>query len=178
MASGALNPFEITERERVAGQEYLEALRNLGFEPSVLCWIVEQTEGDAYEKRLAVVTSLVDRMGPSTIYELLFKAYDAAATPQLIDPFIVALYSPLSIGGSILYQKTSADLVSRARSQLTQADLEKPGSIMMMPSADDARVVMQVLDRGIYVSQRQHYSAVADIRRFRVFQKRVEKLAA
>jgi hypothetical protein len=43
---------------------------------------------------LVVVTSLFDFAGPLALSTLLFKAYNAAATPKDIDPFIIRLHSP------------------------------------------------------------------------------------
>jgi hypothetical protein len=43
---------------------------------------------------LVIVTSLFDFVGPLRLMRLLFDAYDAAATPKEIDPFILRLHSP------------------------------------------------------------------------------------
>jgi hypothetical protein len=43
---------------------------------------------------LVVVTSLFDFVGPLPLMRLLFDAYNAAATPKEIDPFILRLHSP------------------------------------------------------------------------------------
>jgi hypothetical protein len=96
----ALDYEKVTERARSffsesvrfpAGAEYLRALTSLGLDPDVMCWIYISSE-DRME--LAIVTTMVDRIGPLPIYELLFKAYDASALPHEIDPFEVSLYSP------------------------------------------------------------------------------------
>jgi len=74
-----------------AGGRYLAALRDLKLEPEALFW--------AYDKGveqfvLVLVTSLFDFVGPLALTELLFEAYNAAATPKEIDPFIIRLHSP------------------------------------------------------------------------------------
>jgi hypothetical protein len=74
-----------------AGQDYLAALRALKLEPEALFW--------AYDKGieqfvLVLVTSLFDFAGPLALTQLLFDAYNAAATPREIDPFIIRLHSP------------------------------------------------------------------------------------
>jgi hypothetical protein len=43
---------------------------------------------------LVLITEEFDAVGPLAISKLLFKAYNAAATPSSIDPFIVRLHSP------------------------------------------------------------------------------------
>lgn len=74
-----------------AGHEYLAAIRALNLEPEALFW--------AYDKGieqfvLVLVTSLFDFAGPLALTNLLFEAYNAAATPKEIDPFIIRLHSP------------------------------------------------------------------------------------
>jgi hypothetical protein len=61
-----------------AGARYCGALIDLDFDPEIVSWIYISSE-DRIE--LAIVTSMVDRIGPLAIYEMLFKAYDAAALP-------------------------------------------------------------------------------------------------
>jgi len=82
-----------------AGQEYLDALVSLGLTPAYLGW-----GWDTIERQwsLALVTSVVDAGGPLALNRLLFRAYNAKATPNQISPFIVRIFSPdlvLSIGG-------------------------------------------------------------------------------
>lgn len=74
-----------------AGAEFASSLAKLGLDPEILCWVYISSE-DRIE--LAIVTSMVDRVGPLPIYEILFKAYDASALPKEVNPFEVSLYSP------------------------------------------------------------------------------------
>lgn len=91
-----------------AGYEYLDALRRLKLQPQGLLWSrvneIRKVEiGNAGETvdedfpgnewRLVLITSLIDEAGPSALNELLFKAYDASATPKEISPFIVEVMS-------------------------------------------------------------------------------------
>lgn len=88
----AQEPLSAERRE--AGGDYLAALKRLGLEPEGLLWAFHQ---EREELQLAMVTSLVDRIGSLDIYRVLTQAYDAAGTPKSIDPFIVSLYSPNSV---------------------------------------------------------------------------------
>ncbi len=82
-----------------AGQEYLDALVSLGLTPAYLGWGWDPVER---QWLLALVTSVVDAGGPLALNRLLFRAYNAKATPKQISPFIVRIFSPdlvLAIGG-------------------------------------------------------------------------------
>ena len=72
-----------------AGRDYLTALRRL--EPEALFWAYDKSMGQLV---LVLVTSLFDFAGPLALTKLLFDAYNAAATPKEIDPFILRLHSP------------------------------------------------------------------------------------
>lgn len=78
-----------------AGQEYMDALVALGLIPAFLGWA-----WDPLEKQwlLVLVTSIVDAGGPLALNKLLFRAYNAKATPKQISPFIVRIFSPELIG--------------------------------------------------------------------------------
>jgi hypothetical protein len=77
--------------KRRAGAEYLAALRSLGLDPEALFWARDTVVG---EDVLILVTSLFDFAGPLELSGLLFKAYNLAATPREVDPFILRLHSP------------------------------------------------------------------------------------
>lgn len=74
-----------------AGEDYLAALRRLGLRPLFLGWGRELASG---QWLLVMVTSIIDAGGPLELNRLLFKAYNAEATPREISPFIVRVYSP------------------------------------------------------------------------------------
>jgi hypothetical protein len=74
-----------------AGQDYLDALVSLGLIPAYLGWGWEIA---GKEWNLVLVTSIVDAGGPLALNKLLFKAYNAKATPKEISPFIVRIFSP------------------------------------------------------------------------------------
>src|SRR4051794_1262813 len=81
----------VTQERLEAGRDYLAALAALGFRPDGAMWAVHSESQDV---QLALVSALVDRVGPLTIHEALFAAYERAKTPPSLDPWIVSLYSP------------------------------------------------------------------------------------
>ena len=74
-----------------AGRDFLAALRHLKLEPEALFWAYDKGMGQLV---LVLVTALFDFAGPLALTQLLFDAYNAAATPKPIDPFILRLHSP------------------------------------------------------------------------------------
>lgn len=74
-----------------AGADYLAALQKLGLNPECLFWADDEVVGHPV---LVLVTRQFDRVGPLALSSLLFKAYDAAATPREINPFVLRLHSP------------------------------------------------------------------------------------
>lgn len=82
---------ELDVGRKVAGQHYLKALLALGMDPVALFWAFDR-KVDSFV--LVLITEFFDYKGPYEISKLLFKAYNAAATPREIDPFIIRLHSP------------------------------------------------------------------------------------
>jgi hypothetical protein len=74
-----------------AAKEYLGALNRLGLRPLFLGWGLEAETGRWV---LGLVASIVEAGGPLALNRLLFRAYNANATPKDISPFIVRVYSP------------------------------------------------------------------------------------
>ena len=74
-----------------AGADYLASLQKLGLDPNCLFWADDEV---VRHPVLVLVTRQFDRVGPLALSELLFKAYDAAATPREINPFVLRLHSP------------------------------------------------------------------------------------
>ena len=184
MAKDALDPSHLTNEERVAGADYLRALRRLGFEPDVCCWTLElpQTRDakQAFEKHLALVSSLADRVGSRAIYELLFKAFDSAATPREIDPFNVSLYSPASAGGMALLRATTREHLEETRRQMMVRQGPTPegvSPIMVMPGPE-MNGLMTILVNGVYASRNNRFTEIQDQKRFSVFERNVNLLAA
>ena len=82
-----------------AGAEYLQALSALSLHPSFLGW---GWETSAKQWVLVLVTSIVDAGGPLALNDLLFKAYNARATPKEISPFLVRVFSPEIVPDDLL----------------------------------------------------------------------------
>lgn len=76
----------------VGGARYLEAVERLGLRPTALFWAYDKIVGHFV---LVLVADEYDQAGPLELSKVLFKAYNANATPSVIDPFIVRLHSPL-----------------------------------------------------------------------------------
>src|SRR5262245_48069179 len=79
-----------------AGQDYMDALVGLGLVPAFLGWGWDPL---ASQWLLVLVTCIVDAGGPLALNKLLFRAYNAKATPKEISPFIVRVFSPEIIPG-------------------------------------------------------------------------------
>ncbi|WIA55460.1 hypothetical protein N6H05_20895 [Sphingobium sp. WTD-1] len=159
-----------------AGRDYLHALQRLGLEPQVMCWMYEMLD-DRFEKRLGIVTSWVDRMGPALLYELLFKAYDAAATPRDIDPFIVQLYSPDSHAGAALYRAAVKNVAPPGLEDSIEYDVIE-GIYMVHTNGVPVGNGLYLARGGTYVARRRDISAEDDRRRGQRFRRRVEALVA
>jgi len=71
--------------------DYLTAVRRLGLEPEFVSWAFDK-EWDQFV--LIVVTAFFDHAGPLAVSGMLFRAYEAAATPESVNPFIIRLHSP------------------------------------------------------------------------------------
>jgi len=69
----------------------MDALVSLGLVPAFLGWGWETLEK---QWLLVLVTSIIDAGGPLALNKLLFRAYNAKATPKEISPFIVRVFSP------------------------------------------------------------------------------------
>lgn len=80
----------IEKRFLIAGKEYGEALEKLGLDAHALMWAYDENEERFV---LLLITDFFDFKGPLEISRQLFKAYNASATPQEIDPFTVRVHS-------------------------------------------------------------------------------------
>jgi hypothetical protein len=160
-----------------AGADYLAALRRLKLEPEALFW--------AYDRMLeqfvlVIVTSLFDFAGPLALMRLLFDAYNAAATPKEIDPFILRLHSPkhafyraaqLHIGNRF----DMADLKGRALDRATIAGEVTPPVIASFRAGDVESFGTWVYKSTPVVSKAK---TVDQERRWRRFESAVHALAA
>ncbi|MGA2058628.1 MAG: hypothetical protein ABSG88_25430 [Bradyrhizobium sp.] len=106
MASRPVPPQYLT-----AGATYLEALRVLGLNPNFLGWGWDIA---AAQWQLVLVTSIIDAGGPLALNQLLFKAYNADATPKEISPFVVRVFSTEIVPGDF-YMLGNRDLRINSR---------------------------------------------------------------
>ncbi len=158
----------LDETRVVAGREYLAALARLGLDPDVLCWVYD---ADHDEMQLAIVTTMAERVDGLSIYKLLFRAYEAAATPREIDPFIVSVYGPGSDFGVTLRRH----LGGMAKRGMFSTP-EQAARFAMTKAGVSGRLV--VPGKGVYVATEGRRSAAEDLKRFQYFQRRVRALAA
>ena len=73
------------------GATYLKKLQGLGLDPEGCFWAFDEKAGRMI---LMIMTSAFDVVGPLEISKVLFKAYEAAVLPEIIDPFMVQIHSP------------------------------------------------------------------------------------
>jgi len=160
-----------------AGAEYLDALRRLKLEPEALFWAYDRT---LEQYVLVIVTSLFDFAGPLALMRLLFDAYNAAATPKEIDPFILRLHSPkhalyraaqLHIGNRF----DMAELKGRSLDRATIAGEVTPPVVMSF-RADDLESFGTWVYKSTPVSPKA--KTVDTERRWRRFESAVHALAA
>ena len=72
------------------GRAYLDAVETLGLRPNAFFWAFDSVTNGFV---LVLITEAFDAVGPLALSEILFKAYNAQATPRAIDPFIIRLHS-------------------------------------------------------------------------------------
>jgi hypothetical protein len=82
---------EIDVKFKEGGAKYLRSIERLGLRPDALFWAYDKTV-DKFV--LVLVTDEYDYVGPMALSKTLFEAYNKAATPIEIDPFIVRMHSP------------------------------------------------------------------------------------
>lgn len=107
-----------------AGRAFWGALKHLGLVPEALFWAEDKTIDEFV---LVLITSHFDTKGPKEIYRLLTRAYNLAATPATISPFIVRLHSPSQASSQAILDgeySTSADFAyfTLNRGDLTYRD--------------------------------------------------------
>ena len=157
----------IEMRRRIAaGKEYLAVLRKLGFYPDALLWAgVGGAKDPEAPMELLIVTTWTDNVGPRPIYDLLFEAYDASATPREIDPFIVSLFSPQT--------QVAKDLWGGLAAVGSEKKLREGVPVLVLGMMDYFTTPEWVI-----FARPSRSSAFDDARRFRAFQANIAKLAA
>jgi len=161
----------MTENRLAAGGDYLKALLHLGLDPDIMAWVYVARDR---EMELALVTTLVDRIGPKPIYDLLFRAYELAGTPRSVDPFVVSLYSP--------NMAFAIDLKTYLR--IPESGWLDPGAELARVHVSKAWFVIGFTDQklifgpGIYRVKSKQNHADVDFARWRKFEQNVLALAA
>lgn len=146
-----------------AGRDFWAALKHLGLVPEALFWARDKSIG---EFALVLITSHFDREGPKEIYRLLTQAYNLAATPAAISPFIVRLHSPSqAISEAILENEFSAD-TDLVYFTLNRGDLTYHDKWIYTAKYKNGRVKIRKL------------SPVERSRQWKRFKENIERLAA
>ncbi len=158
-----------------AGGRYLSALRDLKLEPEALFWAYDR---GVEQFVLVLVTSLFDFVGPLALTELLFDAYNAAATPKEIDPFIIRLHSPKHA----LYRAAQPFIGNRVdHADLNGAALDRAtisGSITPFAVASFHAGDLQGFGTWVYKSTPNKGRAMDSARRWTRFKDAVQAIAA
>lgn len=154
----------MTPERMEAGRDYLVSLNALGLYPEGLLWAYHE-ERD--EMVLAIVSSIVDRVGPKEIYEVLFEAYEKAGTPASIDPWIVSVFSPKSIFTDDFRAMMAMDVHAQAAG-----------------GAEIASVLLSVTDgyvfekEWVYIAQTRNDQSKHQVAEWKRFRQNVHHLAA
>lgn len=82
----------VTESRFRAGERYIRAIEGLGFSVEYALWTISAESQAGSDIQLSIVSRMIETAGTKAVYELLFKAFEYAATPREIDPWIVSLY--------------------------------------------------------------------------------------
>lgn len=165
MAEISLNPDPLTVERKRAAADYLAALQSHGVKPDGFAWALD---GNG-EFHLLLVTSLVDRVGPKTVYDTLFKAYDRALTPKTIDPWIVSAFSPKSDLGKAFISMIDISIEFKD---------ESGNSVDNFAHVTANIGPFTIRSNWIYVKVKQAKSAEAQLRGWHRFTSDVERVAA
>lgn len=159
----------VSEERWAAGADYLESLKTLGLDPEALFW-AERT-GRGGELALILISSIVDRVGSTEIYDTLFKAYDHAVTPRSIDPWIVSLFSP----DTVLYEDFKRMVGINFSSLHPIVDRLGGGMETFLGIANDEYITKK---KWVYVSRVWKAESNWQLLVWKTFQHNVDRLAA
>lgn len=162
----ATQPVIEMERRLKAGREYLAALQKLGFHPDALLWATGVGGVAGSDKmELLIVSTWIDNIGPKAVYDVLFEAYDASATPKEIDPFIVSLFSP--------HTQVAKDLEGAVETVRRNRSLDDFRPMFVLGMMEYSTIPAWIISY-----RRSKSTRFEDARRFAAFQNNVAKLAA
>lgn len=154
-----------------AGAEYDAALNRLGLKPEGLLWAHDATINQFV---LVLVTSQFDSVGPTEIFRLLTKAYNASVTPREINPFIVRLHSVNHAIVAGLDQAINSALEFRVDFTSDDGALSTSGIVQVHIGTDDLRYKKE----WVYHFKIIKLKPADRSRRWKKFARNVEELAA
>lgn len=163
---------DLEEKALSAGQDYAAAMEKLGFDMQALFWAYDL---EIETHVLVLITDFFDHMGPLEISRKLFRAYNLAATPQNIDPFVIRLHSP---------QQTAArEYLNFVRSgwtiqKVTKAGDREPVDVQAKILSLDTYGLHLRPEWAIRLWPQPKRSSVDISRRWQRFSRNLEKLAA
>ena len=166
---------EIDVKYMEAGVEYLLSLERLGLRPDGLFWAFDKTL-DKFV--LVLVTEIYDFAGPLALSKTLFEAYNKAATPITIDPFIVRMHSPRhwivqEIAKYFPFTK-GAKLTVQSADGRPRDDVQATANEMTVNAGD-----LEVSSDWVFRFEKPKKPMTVEIaRRWRRFSQNVERLAA
>jgi hypothetical protein len=161
---------ELEVRFMSAGADYLKAVRALGLDPDALLWAYDTV---IKKHVLVLVTDMFDFRGPYEVSQLLFQAYNNAATPRDIDPFIVRLHSPKHTIVPELLHFAAADTVQKTNKDTNEPEGDK------IPIKEVEVGGLKVRKAWVYQIRQPRSQKVVELaKRWARFQRNVEKLAA
>lgn len=162
---------DIVSADRLqAGHDYIAALAKLGFRPDAALWTVGDMSTKEGLLQLTIVSSLVERVGPTALYDLLFQAYEHAGTPKSIDPWIVGLYGAETLLGAALRTKP----VITFKEAIFHRDDGSERTLDLM-EAVEGRLFYK---RWVYIRNFKKRDLATELRQIDAFRKNVERLAA
>jgi hypothetical protein len=153
-----------------AGEDYLAALRRLGLRPMFLGW---GREISSKQWLLVMVTSIIDAGGPLALNQLLFKAYNAEATPKEISPFIVRVYSP-EVAPDTLYALGGKSMKIVNNPELAEK-ISVSNMMFTFHDVDYEMINAYAIPHHAKATKPKYHAALAEWQRFK---RNVDKLAA
>lgn len=161
-----------------ASKTYVDAVKGLGLPVSFASCILDrstETPSHVGDVRLLLVSPWADRFGETRLYALLFEAYEKAALPKEIEPFMVEILSEA---------KALTDVVKEGLANFPDnpiADFSVGG--VKVHENVELPVVFQAGDYGfvpewVIVADWKSHKGSDQIRKFKRFERNVHGLAA
>lgn len=161
---------DLEENHLIAARDYGAALRNLGMDIDGLMWVYDSLE---HRHVLLLITDFFDQRGPLEVSEMLFKAYNASATPQEIDPFIVRLHSINHTRSEEILAHASGDWLANVFDRDGTPKIKNLGYTSITVGGLEIRP-----EWVLFANRPQNRSSVEVNRRWKRFARNVEAIAA